>query len=756
MFLIHKLLNMTYIYFPEISRMEDTIEKLRPYFNYISKSAGIGLEELAKSEKKTENSVGTKKGKKVKKVEKKPPKVVPFFEGGLKNPYFQALLNPIDEGQSMQLKSSPVTVTVGGGDQFVSSVEVTANACHEVTGNASVELTDKPTVELADKSSVELAHRPGVELADKHSVEMADEHSVEMADKHSVEMADEPSDELTDFGNVESTTCSIEVNDFASVEVTRMDTLGDSLQLNKRELNDGGGESESEANKEGNVRSAESKKGNEKSDVKKGYSLKGKSSVRGANVKIKQGKCRSMEGKGDSVQENGVSEEGKVDEKEETKKDKGMYEYLGKERIESVPAKRKGWKPPFNPSKKLVCWKLGCNLCNTNNCKVCKKCKSKKRCVLRDCPRLKTKDFIPSVLTSMTQPKVSVVEDASFQDLSLEDGNQDLMENVGKNVTQKKNICRSGSASKDTIVDDSIEMPGIENSSESTLGGVSTDDTATEDTSNRTDNAGVKNESLFKCDMCSREFNYIKRFNEHVCGRKYQKIPCPSCSMLISSSNYARHIKLHSAVRFKCDTCGIQFSTQEKREVHMKLHVEHKCTFCGKIFRRPSLLKKHLLVHEEHQPESEAKESSVTKPTVKCKICNTEVSSVRVLGIHMHSFHKEVAFKCEVCSKAFFTKRGLKDHMKNHRRIEPEEEHTEINTENEVQENCSNSDGDLNMNQTDMGSSGFNNYVILDNFGSEVLENVIFVETAENSNTEGVVQDSDVQYVNLETVQLNY
>ena len=36
MFLIHKLLNIKYIYFPEISRMEDTIEKLRPYFNYIS------------------------------------------------------------------------------------------------------------------------------------------------------------------------------------------------------------------------------------------------------------------------------------------------------------------------------------------------------------------------------------------------------------------------------------------------------------------------------------------------------------------------------------------------------------------------------------------------------------------------------------------------------------------------------------------------------------------------------------------------
>ena len=34
MFLIHKLLNIKYIYFPEISRMEDTIEKLRPYFKY--------------------------------------------------------------------------------------------------------------------------------------------------------------------------------------------------------------------------------------------------------------------------------------------------------------------------------------------------------------------------------------------------------------------------------------------------------------------------------------------------------------------------------------------------------------------------------------------------------------------------------------------------------------------------------------------------------------------------------------------------
>ena len=83
MFLIHKLLNMTYIYFPEISRMEDTIEKLRPYFNYISdnwlaaasenKSLSIPkVQELVWKNwlkvKKTENSVGTKKGKKVKKT----------------------------------------------------------------------------------------------------------------------------------------------------------------------------------------------------------------------------------------------------------------------------------------------------------------------------------------------------------------------------------------------------------------------------------------------------------------------------------------------------------------------------------------------------------------------------------------------------------------------------------------------------------------------------------------------------------------
>ena len=77
--------------------------------------------------------------------------------------------------------------------------------------------------------------------------------------------------------------------------------------------------------------------------------------------------------------------------------------------------------------------------------------------------------------------------------------------------------------------------------------------------------------------------------------------------------------------------------------------------------------------------------------------------------------------------------------MKNHRRIGPEEEETEKNTAHNVQENCSNAVGDQNLNQTDMGSSsGFNNFVILDNFGGEVLENVIFVEAAEIPTLKGL------------------
>ena len=103
----------------------------------------------------------------------------------------------------------------------------------------------------------------------------------------------------------------------------------------------------------------------------------------------------------------------------------------------------------------------------------------------------------------------------------------------------------------------------------------------------------------------------------------------------------------------------------------------------------------------------------MAKQTVKCKICNTEVSSLRVLGMHMQSFYKEVALKCEICSRAFFTKRGLKDHKRNHRSIEQGEQQIEINTDKEVQENRSNDVVELNNNRTDVGSSGLDNFVII-------------------------------------------
>ena len=41
----------------------------------------------------------------------------------------------------------------------------------------------------------------------------------------------------------------------------------------------------------------------------------------------------------------------------------------------------------------------------------------------------------------------------------------------------------------------------------------------------------------------------------------------------------------------------------------------------------------------------------------------------------MHKFHKENAFKCDVCGKDFFSKRGLMDHHKNHISKESIEEH---------------------------------------------------------------------------------
>ena len=262
-------------------------------------------------------------------------------------------------------------------------------------------------------------------------------------------------------------------------------------------------------------------------------------------------------------------------------------------------------------------------------------------------------------------------------------------------------------------------------------------------------------------------FCYLKSYNDHKCGKKYFKLTCPSCGKKVSSTNYARHIKFHSEARFKCDICNSNFVNQAKKDKHMNVHAKHTCTFCGKSFPRPSILHKHLEVHKTNElaaaSEQTQENSSKTGNSLKCKVCNSELSSATKMIQHMQKFHKEEALKCDHCSKEFFTKSGLRKHKKNHRILEQVEGNAEDGLdvtnreESDVPNNNQFDPGQFDVTNDTFGSS----YIILQNLseiedgnmvGGNELENVIILAPGVDSNTEEII-DQNGQPVDLNSIQ---
>ena len=105
----------------------------------------------------------------------------------------------------------------------------------------------------------------------------------------------------------------------------------------------------------------------------------------------------------------------------------------------------------------------------------------------------------------------------------------------------------------------------------------------------------------FKCKKCKKQYMQIKSFQVHECfNKELVKVPCPSCSKLISKTNISHHLKLHSVIKYKCTKCKKVFRAKEKLKKHINSHGvvrESVCEICGKRFSRPNHLKAHMNLH---------------------------------------------------------------------------------------------------------------------------------------------------------------
>jgi hypothetical protein len=122
-----------------------------------------------------------------------------------------------------------------------------------------------------------------------------------------------------------------------------------------------------------------------------------------------------------------------------------------------------------------------------------------------------------------------------------------------------------------------------------------------------TEDSGAQARTKWQCNNCGKSYLQLKSFRVHKCDKGIPpKVPCPSCSKLISRSNISHHLKIHTTgKKLKCNKCQLDFESEELKKAHMKTHAKHLCSVCGKTFKRPCLLKEHTKAHESEKESCE-------------------------------------------------------------------------------------------------------------------------------------------------------
>ena len=191
--------------------------------------------------------------------------------------------------------------------------------------------------------------------------------------------------------------------------------------------------------------------------------------------------------------------------------------------------------------------------------------------------------------------------------------------------------------------------------------------------------------SKYNRKKCKKTFVQLGSLKSHKCdgdADNSSKIPCPSCSKLISRSNISHHLKVHSSGQFlKCKKCNLEFRNILEKKEHMLVHSKHICNYCGKEFKRPSILKGHVAAahRDEHCSEQDAVDEVQSKPKeYSCYYCKSLFPSISSLKTHLNKEHSRAGKKCSECDHVFFSKRGLREHMRTHASVIEQQETLEL------------------------------------------------------------------------------